>query len=184
MSREIRRVPANWEHPRQDCPHTPWAGGCDEAREHGGKCFKPMYDRDYESEIEDWIEQYQLAKRGEHPDQATFAKNNEPFWEWYGEPPNPDYYRPKWTEEPAWYQVYETVSEGTPVTPPFATKEELVDYLVEYGDFWDQHRGDGGWSRKNAEAFVRDEYAPSLIVVRTDNSVEVKAPRDMGDLDD
>lgn len=29
--------------------------------------------------------------------------------------------------------LYQTVSEGTPVTPVFETKEELIEYLVEYG---------------------------------------------------
>jgi hypothetical protein len=77
---------------------------------------------------------------------------------------------------PTWFQVYETVSEGTPVTPPFATKEELVDYLVANGDFWDQHRGDGGWSRENAEAFVGAGFAMSLVVNTATGTI--KAPRD------
>lgn len=64
-----------------------------------------------------------------------------------------------------WWQVWETVSEGSPVTPAFATRDELIDYLVINGDHWDQKRGDGGWSRKNAESFVAAEWAPSLIAV-------------------
>ena len=75
--------------------------------------------------------------------------------------------------------MYETVSEGTPVTPPFATKEELVNYLVEHGDFWDQHRGHGGWSRENAEHFVQAEWAPSgIFIVSPEGKGEYKAPRD------
>jgi hypothetical protein len=93
-------------------------------------------------------------------------------------PPNPDSYRPKFQTEPTWYQVYETVSEGTPVTPPFATKEELVNYLVEHGDFWDQRRGHGGWSRENAERFVGAGWAPSLVTVVSRDGVQIKAPRD------
>jgi hypothetical protein len=179
MGREIRRVPPNWEHPRQRCPHSPWAGGCDEAKAHNGECYKPLYDQDFESAIEAWIAEYALWKKGEHPDQEKYEfTQGQTYWEWAGAPPDPDYYRPKWTEEPTWYQVYQTVSEGTPVTPAFATREELVDYLIEHGDFWDQSRGDGGWSRKNAEAFVKDEYAPSLIVRCTDNSVDILLPRD------
>jgi hypothetical protein len=73
-----------------------------------------------------------------------------------------------------WWQVYETVSEGTPVTPPFATKEELIEYLVEHGDFWDQRNRhdyrcyvDPGcyppWSRKAATTFVmEDGWCPSM----------------------
>jgi hypothetical protein len=177
MGREIRRIPANWEHPRQDCPHSPWNGGCDEAKLNGGQCYKPLYDEDFESAIDDWIADYQLWKKGEHPDQDEDNKS-ETFWEWWGDPPDPDYYRPKFEGPAEWYQVYETVSEGTPVTPPFATKEELIDYLVEHGDFWDQRRGDGGWSRENAESFVKDEYAPSFIVVNSGGAVDIRAPRD------
>lgn len=77
-----------------------------------------------------------------------------------------------------WFQVYETVSEGTPVTPPFATKDELVDYLSTRGDFWDQDRGDGPWKRERAEAFVRSGFAPSLVVTRSAAGVDVRAPRD------
>lgn len=36
-------------------------------------------------------------------------------------------------EDQLGYCLYETVSEGTPVTPVFATPEELIDYLVKYG---------------------------------------------------
>ena len=70
--------------------------------------------------------------------------------------------------------MYETVSEGTPVTPPFATKEELVEYLIEHGDFWDQKRRKEGntimpcdpWTREQAETFVNDtEWAPSGMII-------------------
>jgi hypothetical protein len=79
----------------------------------------------------------------------------------------PNYQHPKTMlscgrEDATWYQLWETVSEGTPVTPPFATKEELVQYLVEHGDFHDQYRRQEGvkgfkctpWSRDEAESLV------------------------------
>jgi len=71
------------------------------------------------------------------------------------------------TEPPAgdWWQIWETVSEGSPVTPAFATREELIDFLVSGGDAWDRKRGDGGWSRESAESFVAAEWAPTLLVV-------------------
>lgn len=70
------------------------------------------------------------------------------------------------TEPPAgdWWMVWETVSEGSPVTPAFPTAEALIDYLVERGDAWDQSRGDGGWSREAAEKFVGRGSAMSLVV--------------------
>lgn len=181
MGREIRRVPADWEHPRQQCKHSPWTGGCHEAKANGGRCFMPLHNRDYDTEAREWIAAAEKWHRGE-PDEHSRAEDmaEHPFyWDWSGPPPDKDYYRPKWTDaECTHFQVYETVSEGTPVTPHFATKAELVDYLVAHGDFWDQHRGEGGWSRKAAEQFVGSEWAPSLLVKHSAEGAHVFAPRD------
>jgi hypothetical protein len=68
-------------------------------------------------------------------------------------------------KEATWFLAWETVTtEGTPVTPPFATTDELVDYLATPGDFWEQEQGDGPWDRKSAEEFVKAGWAPTLIV--------------------
>ena len=178
MGREIRHVIPNWEHPRQRCEHSPWAGGCDDAKANGGMCLRPLYDRDFDSAAQEWIAGLMAWELGEDPDRAKYGDGETRYyWEWSGSPPEREYYRPKWTpEEATWFQVYETVSEGTPVTPPFATKEELVDYLVEHGDFWDQHRGDGGWSRPNAESFVGCGFAVSMTLNTATG--EMKMPRD------
>lgn len=57
------------------------------------------------------------------------------------------------------WQVWETVSEGAPVTPVFATAEGLINYLVEVG-IWDRK-----YSRKGATAFVTSEsgWVPSAV---------------------
>lgn len=180
MGREIRRVIPKWEHPRQRCEHSPWAGGCDDAKRHGGQCLRPLYDQDFDTAAKEWIAALTAWETGTDPDRAEYGDNETRYyWEWNGSPPERADYRPKWTDgEATWFQVYETVSEGTPVTPPFATKEELVDYLVSNGDYWDQLRGDGGWERKNAERFIESEYAPSMMAIVSTEGVEVKMPRD------
>lgn len=179
MGREIRMVPPNWEHPRKDCEHSPWAGGCNEAKRHGGKCYQPMYDNDFATVMREWIAEWDKWERGEFPSYCEEESKKLPFWEYHGAPPRPDYYRPAWkTGEATWYQVYQTVSEGSPVTPPFATKAELIDYLATHGDFWDQSRGDGAWSRENAEKFVESEWAPSMVMSVSDDAYELKMPRD------
>jgi hypothetical protein len=93
------------------------------------------------------------------------------------------------------WQVWETVSEGSPVTPVFATKEGLIDYLATEGDLWDQQRraeraanpkGWGSdsircdpWDRKAAESFVNAGHAMSMIVEhKADGSVSIMEPRD------
>lgn len=58
------------------------------------------------------------------------------------------------------YSLYETVSEGTPVTPVFATAEELIDYLVNVGTFWNEK-----YERRNAEALVGAGYSLASAVL-------------------
>jgi hypothetical protein len=134
-----------------------------------------MYDRDFATAMREWIAGWEAWERGERPDYCSEESRGLPYWEYEGGPPDPKYYRPEWKpEEMTWFQVYETVSEGSPVTPPFATQQELVDYLVEHGDFWDQKRRKEGessmrctpWPHKEAEAFVLGAgYAPSMVVM-------------------
>lgn len=154
MGREIRRVIPNWEHPKRDCPHMKTCPG--------GKCVIPLHDQSYADARSEWIDGLDQWRDRVHKNYSDDCD----YWEYYGNPPERESYRPSWNdEEKTWYQVYETVSEGTPVSPPFATKEELIDYLVAHGDFWDQRRGDGGYDRKTAGKFVYgDGWVPSMII--------------------
>lgn len=171
MGREIRRVPANWEHPKSE-------------RQNGRIDYRPMFDRPYLEALDEWLQEHHQWEDGTHTAFAEhgYTKAEYPHYANYGgNPPDVEYFRPNWTpEEMIWWQVYETVSEGTPVTPPFATREELVDYLVANGDFWDQSRRKDGrsliecgpWPRKQAESFVFGSgWAPSLIVT-TEHGVQ------------
>jgi hypothetical protein len=180
MGREIRRVPPNWEHPKED--------RYDHRTGTYVKAFKALYGQSCEEAWRDWIAEYQKWLDGEQDRIiAKYEDSGRPkdqpytaFCMWHGQPPDPERYRPHWQDgEATWYQLYETVSEGTPVTPPFATAEELIDYLAEHGDYWDQERcldphscelfgltpGKPGWGRKQAEGFVRaGGYAPSMVI--------------------
>jgi hypothetical protein len=181
MGREIRRVPPDWEHPRQECKHSPWSGGCSEAKKHGGRCLQPLHDESYRSAAQRWKDEFAAWERGERPDyfEADGYPADLQYWEYNQDPPDRKYYRPDWPEGSAThYQAYETVSEGTPVTPHFATQDELIDHLVAYGDDWDHHRG--GWDRAAAEQFVRQAWAPSMIIA---NGV-IYSPRDGNPLAD
>jgi hypothetical protein len=83
------------------------------------------------------------------------------FADWHGPFPARSYHRPHWKKgEATWYQMYETVSEGTPVTPPFPTKNDLINHLVYHGTFWD----DKPWSLEAARRFVKNEWAPSMVI--------------------
>lgn len=167
MGREIRRVPPNWEHPLAECRHIPqcittapiWP--CN----HSGRHYRPCFDHDYEEASAKWIAGFiDWHVNGN-------ASGDYPYWE-YSNPPDKDTCRPKFTAEPTWLQVYETVSEGTPVTPPFPSAEELARYLSENGDFWYQRDiEENGASRYRSKPdyeaalrFVTSGWAPSLIV--------------------
>ena len=135
-----------------------------------------MYDRPYIEALNEWFAEHESWERGEHKGLIEYGHTKDEFphfANYGGNAPDVDSYRPAWKpEEMTWYQVYETVSEGTPVTPPFATQEELIEYLVENGDFWDQKRraegcedmACGPWKREVAEHFVRGSgWAPSFV---------------------
>ena len=151
MGREIRRVVPNWEHPK---------------KEHSDQ-YQPLYDRSFEEACKEWVKGFESWLDGTHPDFKEYG-DKYTYWEWEGEPPDRKYYRPHWADEDAtWYQLYETVSEGTPVSPPFETKKELVDYLVENGDFWCQTRIDERPpTREQATRLVEGGWAPSMMMVQ------------------
>lgn len=158
MGREIRRVPPNWEHPRYTKENA--------RRDRDIGEYMPMYDETFEDAAAKWKAGYASWEAGTHESIEFYKERGRKieYWE-YDSPPDRELYRPAFTEEPTWFQVYQTVSEGSPVSPPFATREELVEYLVQYGDFWAQRRGEGGCSRKAAEAFVmEDGWVPSMVV--------------------
>lgn len=71
----------------------------------------------------------------------------------------PYYYEPP--EGEGW-QIWETVSEGSPTSPVFATREELIEHLMT--------KGAGGVcgpsSREAAERFVETGWAPSFVGMR------------------
>ena len=152
MGREIRRVPPNWMHPKYTQENAPGPSRIGE--------YRDCYDETFDDALAKWIEGYQMWKAGTHRDQLspTCPTDGLEFYEWEGGPPNPLHYRAAFTEEPTWFQVYQTVSEGTPVSPPFATLLEVVEYLVQHGEY-----GGSPVSRAYAEQFVKDGWAVSMV---------------------
>lgn len=161
MGREIRMVPPHWDHPEGE-------------DNYGRKRLQPMYDERFADAKREWIDG--LIK-WEAEGKSISAECE--YWDYYGTPPEAQYYRPWKDEEATWFQLWETVSEGTPVSPPFETKDELAQYLAENGDYWDQERclkpdwaslwggipGKSGWGIERARAFVNAGWAPSMISI-------------------
>lgn len=138
MGREVRRVPKDWVHPKK--------GNSDR--------YQPMYDKDFESACIEWDEGYQKWKLEQEMEDCT-------YWEWEGNPPDREYYRPKWTDEERTHlMMYETTSEGTPISPAFETPEELSKWLADNG------ASSFGSSTATYEQWLRVcniGYAPSMI---------------------
>lgn len=152
MGRELRRVPPNWEHPTRD---------------HYGRAeLQPMYDRTHAAAAQEWLQDFDRVRNGDADDvEKEYYPHGICHWASENHAPDPAYYRPWADEDATWWQLWETVTEGTPVSPPFETQEELIDYLADNGDFWDQkRREDSGWGRERAERFVRGPgWAPSFV---------------------
>ncbi len=151
MGREIRNVPKNYKHPENEtCPH--FAGShartSREWQYQTGKCFKPLYDKSYAQKREEWLDGLQLWLAGKHPDQHDCE-----YWEWAGNPPDKEDYRPDFGDTATCFQLYETVSEGTPLSPVFETLDELENYMVNTL----------GYVRGTAHAFCKQGWAPSFV---------------------
>lgn len=156
MGREIRKVPPNWDHPRTN--------------HYGDNRYKPLCDSYYPQVSQEWVEEFIKFEDEKKSGKIEGHYGCKYYWE-YNHAPDEDMCVPYEEKDCTWIQVYETVSEGTPVTPPFATPEELIDYLIENGDFWYQQsigtsseRFYSKPSRIAAENFVREGYAPSMMV--------------------
>ncbi len=161
MGREIRRVPPNWEHPRWTEEDARYSTNIGE--------FRSCHDETYADAAEAYANAFLEWEAGRHPDRERAEKEYgcRYFWEWEDSPPDPELYRPAFTAEPTWFQLYETVSEGSPQSPPFGTEEELIEYLCNQGEFaHGKYPNDYPIpTREQAEALVRQGGGVSMLVV-------------------
>jgi ribosome modulation factor len=124
MGRELRMVPSNWEHPKDaDGRYIPLIGRSYSEAE-----------ASYEEERTKWFEGY----RRNYVDDTWVALDNEErkmtYLEWNGHPPNKSNFMPDWPQsERTHFQMYENTTEGTPISPPMETPEELAQWLADNG---------------------------------------------------
>ncbi len=177
MGLEIRKVIEGWEHPtNQDNsrlfghrdripPYDPGAG----------KQWQPVFDRDWASAmrgyIREWINWYvraliawPLATLG-LLDLTSYSRLANPvrYGRFDGTRPNPFYYRPRWRKRRRTHlQLYETVSEGTPLSPPMPNGEALAGWLAEQNSVW--HGTDGMTKDEWLKFMARGGWAPSMVI--------------------
>lgn len=122
MGREARKVPANWQHPKDSSGHyVPLFGGSLSQRlaewEEGAAQWAAGFRRNYLSDLPKFV------PKQERHEGITYEK-------WAGAKPEAADYMPDWSEtERTHYQMYETCSEGTPISPVMETPEALADWL-------------------------------------------------------
>lgn len=141
MGREVRRVPKDWVHPLEN--------GLD-SQGQPLQHHKPLYDADfYQDCANEWIAAFQ--KGG-----LQHALDTE------GDPPNRCDYMPEWTEEEAThFMMYETTSEGTPISPACETPEALARWLT---DNKASANGDMTATYEQWLRVCRDGYACSMVM--------------------
>lgn len=138
MGREIRRVPKGWQHPTDESDK-----------------FIPIYNESFQDAFDDWYNGLQTWLNGTSNDynDQYYTRDARGYSQYAGQSPDPDYYREQnWTEEEATcYQIYQNVSEGTPVSPVFETLADMETWLLEQGH-----------SQKSVNIFCKEGYAPSM----------------------
>lgn len=141
MGREIRKVPKGWEHPKDDNGN-----------------FKPMREEQYITALNEWIKDHNLWIEGKHEDQLKRpdeTKEFKYFASWDGDAPEVAYYNSFYDPASAeCYQFYESVSEGTPLSPVFDSLTYLEDWLVN----------EKNYSREAAHNFCKSGGAPSFVM--------------------
>lgn len=150
MGREVRRVPANWQHPT------------DGHYANGTVRYVSLLGGDYEARASDWDDESAKWERGEFPDYADEENKKLTYSECAGERPKVEDYMPQWTaEEATHYMMYETTSEGSPISPAFATPEELAQWLTDTdaSAFAGQTASYEGWLR-----VARGGFACSAVI--------------------
>lgn len=119
MGREVRMVPADWEHPK----------------DYRGR-YIPLLGGSYSEAAARWDTEYRQWINGLVDDFSggwkPYDGSCEYYWEYAGPPPRRDEYMPDWaSEERTHYMMYEDTSEGTPISPAFASPEELARWLTD-----------------------------------------------------
>jgi hypothetical protein len=148
-------VPADWEHPKESV-RDGRAGRIEER-------YTPLFPgEDYQPRADAWDEKCAKWKDGWRPDGCDSPTNRAMAYEqWARQRPHRDDYMPNWPEDQrTHYMMYEDTTEGTPISPAFATPEELARWLADTG------ASAMGGQTASYEAWLnvaRGAWAPSMI---------------------
>lgn len=140
MGREVRMVPADWQHPKYTHDNAPFTAAV-------GRYIPQLYGSYAEAERE-FLEK-------------ANAEGLQEAIDYFGTPER-DGYMPDWPdEERTHFMMYEDTSEGTPISPAFASPEELARWLADTGAsaFADNTASYEAWLR-----VAKGGLAPSAVL--------------------
>jgi hypothetical protein len=120
MGREVRRVPKNWKHPKNEDGN-----------------YIPLFGYSFSDDLAEWKLGNKKWKLGLMDDYAggwikiSKKYKNMSYEEWDGDKPKKENYMPEWKEKELTHiMMYECTSEGTPISPAFKKPADLAAYLV------------------------------------------------------
>lgn len=153
MGREVRMVPVDWQHPKDEKGH-----------------YIPLHSGSWAERHAEWLEAHRQWQNGFREnyrgDGPKFVPKDDDdtgtYTEYAGGIPSPDDYMPDWpADQRTHYMMYEDTSEGTPISPAFETPEELARWLADNGA-----SAFGGMtaSYEHWLSVARGGFAPSMVI--------------------
>ena len=152
MGREVRMVPKDWEHPVDE----------------DGR-FIPLFNgEEYQDDLTRWNLHNDKWNDGLRDDYAggwrprDGSEGCDNYSEWDGDKPAADEYMPIFSsDEATCLMMYETCSEGTPISPAFESPEELAKWLAESNAsaFGNMTASYGQWLE-----MINAKWAPSMVL--------------------
>lgn len=151
MGREVRMVPKNWKHPKKNKSFVPLYKSADVA----------ALQAKWDAEAAQWEAGFRMSF-GSNEYQPRAADETGTFASWDGERPDPADYMPNWpASERTHLMMYEDTTEGTPISPAFATPEELARWLTDTGA---SSFGSMTATYEQWLATCRDGWAVSMVI--------------------
>lgn len=112
MGRRLVRVPPGWQHPRINLDPA--------------KPYLPLFTSNFASDLAIYRAERASWERGFGPEGTE-----DTYEEWDGPEPNPLDYLPQWSYlDATHWQVYETVTEGSPITAVHADPQSAIEELA------------------------------------------------------
>jgi hypothetical protein len=171
MGRELRKVKEGWEHPKYENKIL-------ESHPHLADRHIPLHGRSFSEELATWNKGKEMWDKGFvedwHWDKASEWKPKErehegtSFSEWAGNKPVKKNYMPDWKEEEKTHiQLYETTTEGTPISPVF--REDELEKLCEYAEkncttFADYRASKEGWFKMLSDGLVLHQEGNKVFI--------------------